>query len=205
MISLEIIKAYNKMNDKLELKNKLDISNKVFTKNRKEPKKTKIKVLCNYSVNDKNLYFTNFLERKNLDSIINTQIVNILKSDGKELSNNEIPFDITKDLEFDDNTHYLKCNKDKSRIPAILKKYGVEFEEEAILKCYGKSKLGHEIAGRGILNDTVRVFVKLDINDDVWKVILIDPYHLVATELYKDNYSKYRNNQIDISKLEPIF
>ncbi len=184
------------MDNKLEIKNKLDISNKVFTKNRKEPKKTKIKILCNHSVNNKNLYFTNFLERKDLSNNINTQVFKILKADGKELSSDEIPWDIANENDC------LKHNKDNDRIPSILDLYNIEFEEEAILKCYGKSCLGHKIAGIGIPNDLVRIFVKQEIGEDEWLVVLIDPYHLVATESYRENYENYKNNQIDFNRLE---
>ena len=191
------------MDNKFELNNKLYIGNKVFTKNRKEPKKTKIRVLCKHSINDKKLYFTNFLKRKDLKNTVNTQVFNIIKADGIEVSNEDIPIDFSKRMDFD-NEEFLECNNDENRIPSILNNYGVKFEKETILKCYGKSRLGHEIAGKGIPDDTVRVFVKLDMNDDEWKVVLIDPYHLVATEKYKDNYNKHKDNKVDICELESL-
>lgn len=189
------------MNDELILRSRLDVKGKEFTKNKKASNKIKIKVVCNHSVNQKDLFFTNYLEHKRLDTISNTQVYNITNSDGKELSKEKIPFDLTKNNDYD-NEQFLKCNKDKDRIPAILKLYNEVFEENTILKCYGKSRIGHGVAGESIPKDVVRVFVKREINEDVWKVLLIDPNHLVATELYKKEYEKYKNFQMNINQLE---
>ena len=185
--------------------NKLNISKKEFSKNHTEPKRIKIKVTCDHSVRDKNLFFTNYLDRKDLSNTINSQISKILKANGKEVSGDKIPFDIYDGD--NDGEYYLMHNKDETRIPSILNLYNIkEFEEGEILKCYGKSGgIGHKIAGKGIPSDMVRVFVKEEVGSDVWDVLLIDPHHLIATEEYKSEYNKYKNYQYNINEIEDIY
>lgn len=147
------------MSNKLNLKSRLSIEKKEFTKNHKESKKIKIKVLCKHSVNEKSLYFSNKIEQKDLYNIINSQIFNIISVDGKEVSSDNLPFDLYKSKE-DKRTFFLELNKkDANRVPSILKLYGSTFEENVVLKCYGKTGLGHEVGGRGFEDDFVRVFV----------------------------------------------
>lgn len=158
--------------------------------------KIKFKVICKQSYNRKDLYFTNKLKSKFLTNVLSSQVYDILNIDGKEYDLDKSPIDDIGKFDF------LERNRnDEERISLILQLYGEKFEDNTILKCYPCSELGHKIGGKGLKGDKVRVFIKKD-DDDNWVVVLIDPNHLVATELYKTEYNKYKNNQFDFNQLK---
>ena len=158
--------------------------------------KLKFKVVCKESFNVKELYFTNKLKSKYLTDVISSQVYDILNIDGKEYDLDKPPIDDIDKYDF-----LEKNSNDKERVPSILNLYGETFEDGTILKCYPRSPLEHKIGGKGLKGDKVRIFVKKD-DEDNWVIILIDPNHLLAETTYKNDYEKYKTNQIDFSQLK---
>lgn len=70
------------------------------------------------------------------------------------------------------------------RLKSILREYGYT-DNSDLLKCSAKTELFHKIK-----NDTLR-FIVAYINDE-WNIILIDPWHLFATEKYEEYFNKFK-------------
>jgi len=103
--------------------------------------------------------------------------------DGKTIDSGDIPFEQV--TESTAHIHLPNGKKDKKRMIDILKKYNLNYKK-GLLKCSPKEILGHKLPG-----DTLRYVV--DKQDDIWKVLLIDPWHLFATKKYNQNYEKFKN------------
>lgn len=147
-----------------------------------ENQKLKISVICKYSEHNRDLYFCNKVSSKDLATSKRTAISTILRMDGKEMNAGDIPIK-------DDGT--LEDNKTSpGRISKILDLYHVEFEEDMILKALYREK---ESINEKLKGDTLRFFYR--IKEKTLEIVLIDPHHLVATELYvkyyKQNLNKY--------------
>lgn len=152
----------------------------------------KIKLTCNKSFDRPKLFFCNKVQTKEKTSINVQRIIELKEADGNNIKYDDFNF-ITE--------NFLESNKScKGRVDEILNLYGISFRKETYIKAISKGKLSE--VGSKLPKDTLRIFITK--NDDLWDIVLIDPWHLVATENYKNDYSdclkkkKFRFNIEDL-------
>lgn len=154
-------------------------------------KKAHFFVLCNHSICRKELYFHNYVDRKDASTLIISKIIDVLKLDGKSIDYSLIPIEMVneRDAAIDIN----------SRMKQIISMYNYTIAEGKgmpLIKCSPKTYLEHK--GKG---DTLRFIV--DCKNNEWIVVLIDPWHMFATSRSKENFIKYKNKQVyDIKDLK---
>lgn len=154
-------------------------------------KKYCVKLLCNKSFNISDAKFTNFVRSENNPD--NNKIIKVSRLDGKQMEIDDLPG-------FDDKTLYIGQKNTLDRINKILCKYisiQLEYgEEEGINKrwikneasgLYGKEK-----------HDLFRYYFRIDEHDTTIEIILMDPNHLFATELFCNQYEEHKHNNVDI-------
>lgn len=137
----------------------------------------KINIICNHSEEDYKLYFSNKVNGKDTRTQIRTMINRILLLDQKVIHQGEIPLDVRGNL--------TKNSNMPNRIPKILNLYGIQYQENIIMKCRYKMNI------MNIKNDLLRFFVIY--KEDSLDIILIDPHHLVATEDYENAFKNARD------------
>lgn len=151
-------------------------------------RKIMINLLCTYSVEKPELYFCNKINHKSAKTPPISAIMTLIKNNGKPVSYDKIPFE-------SDNEDYLKRNKkDRTRVEKILKIYGCNFNPNTILK-FRQRKPKEIKQMKNLPYDELRIFFK-KINNEKWDVVLIDPWHLVATEKYEEQYKEHQRNYI---------
>lgn len=138
-----------------------------------------IKVRCNYSIHKGKLFFHNKLDRKE-NSVIVDVIKAVLELDGKTINSSDIPFEVPPGREGEVTLPLYK--KGRKRMESILSEYNTVFREGALIKNSPKSS-------HNVKKDTLRLIVEKE--EESWVVVLIDPWHLFATNNYELNYPKY--------------
>lgn len=146
-----------------------------------------INIICNHSEEDYKLYFSNKVNGKDTKTQIRTMINRVLLLDQKEISQSKLPLDIRGNL--------TKNSSMPDRIPKILSLYGIQYQENIIMKCRYKMNL------MNMKDDLLRFFAIY--KEDSLDIILIDPHHLVATEDYKIMFKNAKNYmRYDIADLQ---
>jgi len=138
----------------------------------------KIKLTCNKSFDKPKYFFCNKVDSKEKSSIRVQRIIELKEADGSNIKYEDFNF-------IPEN--FLERNKGcKGRIDSILNLYGLSFSERKYIKAVSKGKMTN--VGNKLPKDTLRIFIEK--NMGVWDVVLIDPWHLIATEKYRDGYSE---------------
>ena len=158
-----------------------------------DEKKYEIVVYCNYSINLREEYFTNFL-KDNILSGSNRNIVNVILLQGKYLMESELPFN---------RDGYVKVNNSSERYNNIFSNYTNEMLEchelEDISKAWFRDNITDSDKKFG--GNTLRVFYRISSDNNKIEILLFDPHHLVATAKYKTLYKANKNNLVDIKDI----
>lgn len=141
-------------------------------------KEIKVRVICNHSESNSGIFFNNKVEAIDLNTTVRTYINKILNLDGKLIKISELPFN--------KKSEFLEIN---SRIENIFMLYGIECHNNEIFKCSYDSPLQNY--GYNYNKDFLRIFIKME-NKELL-ILLIDPYHLVATSKYHELYDQNSN------------
>lgn len=171
--------------------NSLDVDNK----------NVKIIVSCNKSKHIPKLFFSNKLKYNTGTNTITSNIIELIKLNGIEIAHKDVPF-IFDDS---DNDCFLSTTRinDFRRINGILNLYGFNFAKNTYAKCSFKSKIGN--FDYGLPKDTLRIFVSVNPTKiPEWNIVLIDPWHLVATDRFVQNFNKNKDKQNYIYNLENL-
>ena len=139
-------------------------------------KKVYFFVSCDHSIYKSDLFFHNYIDRKDRSSLIVDKIAKVFEKNRELLSYSDIPIE-----QVNENGGLIRVN---DRLKSILREYGYT-DNSDLLKCSAKAELFHKIK-----NDTLR-FIVAYINDE-WNIILIDPWHLFATEKYEEYFNKFK-------------
>lgn len=132
-------------------------------------------VLCNHSIHKKDLYFHNFVDRKD-NSLIVDNIKKVLELDNKDVKSYNIPIE-----QVNESSGIVRLNP---RMRNILNVYNY-YATGDLLKCSPKTGLRHKIP-----KDTLRFVV--DYENNRWLIVLIDPWHMFATSRYKTTYQEFK-------------
>lgn len=144
----------------------------------------KYKLICNRSYEKPELFFCNKVHLKNKNSILVQRIIELKELEGKEIKYDDFNFD---------SEGYLERNKnDRKRIDRILNLYGASFEKKKYIKASSHGRLSD--IGSKLPGDTLRIFVET--KNDFWNIVLIDPWHHVATENYKTTYKQFKKKYV---------
>lgn len=154
-------------------------------------KKYCVKLLCNKSFNIPDAKFTNFVKSENNPD--NNRIIELSDLDGKQMEINDLPGYEEKGL-------YIGKKNTLSRINTILCNYISaplkDGEEEGVNKRRIKSKASGTIIKDK--NEIFRYYFRVDEDDTTIEIILMDPNHLFATELFDKQYEEHKRNSVNI-------
>ena len=154
-------------------------------------KKYNVKLLCNESIIVPKAKFTNFVKSENNPD--NNKIIELSDLDGKQMEINDLPGYEEKGL-------YIGKKNTLSRINTILCNYISaplkDGEEEGVNKRRIKSKASGTIIKDK--NDIFRYYFRVDEDDTTIEIILMDPNHLFATELFDKQYEEHKRNGVNI-------
>lgn len=154
-----------------------------------------VNVICDCSKELHSEYFSNKIPIVDLGNTTRQNIKEILNLDGKSFLLEELPFD--------PNSGTLEINSyNRERIQGIFNLYDVTCDDEdQISKCSCKNKLG---LGFHRNKDLMRIFLKMNTDKSI-SILLIDPYHLVATNKYKEYFNQHKNEfKFCYSKLKEL-
>ena len=151
-----------------------------------EGRKIKFVVSCDHSIQQPSLFFDNRLKSKDGTTQDSDFAIKIIRLHNSEVEENDIPLEIDSKGE---PTLYIK----KKRIRDILKCYSLD-QTATYLKCYVK-QFDYKRP-----KDLFRAFVIR--KNEVWDVVLLDPYHLVAdTKAPSEFKDRTKNARYDIKDI----
>lgn len=187
------LKHNSRLNNKKISSNKMQNSKDFFTYGFDKDKSIILNIICDHSVHIPSLYFCNKVNYKTGKNKIVSTIIELIKNNGKSVSYDKIPFE----SDFDIFLH--KNNNDEKRVEKVLLYYNQVFAENSIMK-FKQKQSAYIKTLQSLPKDELRIFVTK--NDNQWNVVLIDPWHLLATDSYKKYYKEHKKDYIfDINQL----
>lgn len=180
-------KEYNTLVSKKKLTGKSNLNIKPLN-----DEKVKFTVVCDHSIREEALKFHNFVDRKVANTLIVSNIIKVLKLNGKSINYSSIPIETVNER---DNA--IDIN---SRMQSILNQYKYTIEKGIgvpLIKCSPKTPDPYYHKTN---DDTLRFIV--DCKNNEWIVVLIDVWHMFATSEYEKTYSKFKDKAVyDIKDL----
>ena len=124
------------------------------------------------------------VDSRDRSNLIVQRIIDLKSFDGYKIKYSDFKYTLEETLR--------RNNKDRFRVDDILSLYNIRFIKNAYWKAVPQGILSN-VSGK-LPKDTLRIIVEK--NDDTWNVLVIDPWHHLATDdferSYKEHKKKYR-------------
>lgn len=169
-----------------------------FLKRKPQLKKTgnqyTLKIINKKSCHYPDLYFTNMIGERNQKCKYfknsRSQVSNFLRKDNKVLTPEEMPFHRLGRVD-------INRKSNGKRIQEIFKLEKVPLETPITKADYLPPHIQRNSPKEK--NNLFRIFFTIDPDSKTYLIYLLDPYHLLATSKYHDNYLKAKNFHLCMS------
>lgn len=128
----------------------------------------------------KDKQFSNRIEKNDKSSLINEKIINILKLDNMELTEEELPLIFDGPVEFENFPSSPRLRDIFDACEVSYENSTTKWRYKTVLNIVSSQKLNGEL---------LRVLTQTNIENKTLEIIFIDPYHLLVTS----NCSNYIN------------